>query len=135
MALAHPPSGGTQWILAIVSIAVAAAGILYARRRYADTLPQEEGGIWDRCLPATTSTTSTGRPSCCPARSSPRWPAFTADAKVVDGAVNGVGRLVQGVAAALRPLQTGLVRSYGAGILFGAVGLLVWILVRGGVIL
>ena len=70
-----------------------------------------------------------------PGKAAANAAAFTADAKGVDGVVNGVGRLVSGVSAALRPVQSGFARSYGAGILFGAAGLLVWVLVRGGVIL
>ena len=57
--------------------------------------------------------------------------AFDVDTKVIDGAVNGVGRGVKGASERLRPLQNGLVRSYAAGILLGAVGLLVWLLARG----
>ncbi len=54
------------------------------------------------------------------------------DKNVVDGAVNGAGQLVRGTAGELRKGQTGYVRSYGAIIGLGAVGLLVWfILVRG----
>jgi NADH-quinone oxidoreductase subunit L len=58
--------------------------------------------------------------------------AFTADAKGIDGAVNGVGVLVKQVAEWAKPLQTGFVRSYAVGILGGAVGLLLFILIRGG---
>ncbi|HEY5728098.1 MAG TPA: hypothetical protein VIV08_05750, partial [Acidimicrobiia bacterium] len=57
--------------------------------------------------------------------------AFEVDAKVVDGAVNGVGRLVQGGADLIRPLQTGFARSYVLGILLGTVGLVAWLLARG----
>ncbi len=60
--------------------------------------------------------------------------AFTADAEVVDGAVNGVGKLVAGISQRLRPLQNGLARSYGVGILLGAVALVLWLLVRGGAV-
>ncbi|MFQ5557310.1 MAG: hypothetical protein ACE5GB_07375, partial [Acidimicrobiales bacterium] len=52
------------------------------------------------------------------------------DATVVDGAVNGVGRLVRDSGAGLRRLQSGLVRTYAAGVAAGAVGLLVWFLSR-----
>jgi NADH-quinone oxidoreductase subunit L len=133
--LAHPPSGGTQWILAIVSIAAAVAGILYARQRYAARLPDEEGGIWDTLLAGYRVDDLYGKAFVLPGKAAANATAFTADAKGVDGVVNGVGRVVQGVSAALRPLQTGFARSYGVGILFGAAGLLLWLLIRGGVIL
>ena len=58
--------------------------------------------------------------------------AFTADAKGIDGAVDGVGALVKQIAEWARPLQTGLVRNYGVGILGGAVGILLFVLIRGG---
>ncbi len=57
--------------------------------------------------------------------------AFTADAKGIDGAVNGVGGLVKLLAEKAKPLQTGLVRNYGVAILGGAVGVVLIILVRG----
>ncbi len=58
--------------------------------------------------------------------------AFTIDARIVDGAVNGAGRLVTWFGERLRPLQTGRARNYGAGILLGAVGLVVILLAQGG---
>jgi NADH-quinone oxidoreductase subunit L len=48
------------------------------------------------------------------------------DPGAVDGTVNGVGRLFAGVAQALRPLQSGYVRSYGLMMLLGVVALLAW---------
>jgi NADH-quinone oxidoreductase subunit L len=50
------------------------------------------------------------------------------DASVIDGAVNGSGRLVELVARASRALQTGLVRGYALVILGGAVALLSYLL-------
>jgi NADH-quinone oxidoreductase subunit L len=46
------------------------------------------------------------------------------DASVIDGAVNGAGRLTAGVSRAVRVVQTGLVRGYALLILGGAVTLL-----------
>jgi NADH-quinone oxidoreductase subunit L len=57
--------------------------------------------------------------------------AFSFDAGVVDGAVNGVGRMVRGIGAWARPLQTGFVRNYGVLFLAGAVVVVAW-LVAGG---
>ena len=53
-----------------------------------------------------------------------------ADAKVVDGAVNGVGAASVGLGAKLRPLQNGLVRSYALGITVGGALLLAFIVTR-----
>lgn len=41
------------------------------------------------------------------------------DLKVIDGAVNGVGRLVRGTGKKVRNLETGFVRSYALGLLVG----------------
>ncbi len=59
------------------------------------------------------------------------WSAFMVDAKIVDGIVNGTGVAVQWLGARLRPLQSGFVRSYGALLAIGTVGLLAWIVARG----
>jgi NADH-quinone oxidoreductase subunit L len=56
------------------------------------------------------------------------------DAKIVDGAVNGAGRSVQGIGGVVRKMQTGLVRGYAAVIGLGVVALLVWFFIRGVVL-
>ena len=51
------------------------------------------------------------------------------DVSVIDGAVNGVGRLTAGASRSARLVQTGLVRGYALLILGGAVtvlGYLLW---------
>ncbi len=54
------------------------------------------------------------------------------DATIVDGAVNGVGRLVRGTAQRIRTVQSGNVRNYAAATGVGVVLLLVWfVVVRG----
>jgi NADH-quinone oxidoreductase subunit L len=58
--------------------------------------------------------------------------AFVLDKKIVDGAVNGVGFVVRRVGAALRPLQSGYVRTYALTIAAGVVGLVIWFLATGG---
>ncbi|HYU40087.1 MAG TPA: hypothetical protein VEM59_09660, partial [Acidimicrobiia bacterium] len=54
------------------------------------------------------------------------------DLGVIDGAVNGVARLVRDAASRLRRVQTGLVRNYALGVVLGAVALLVFLAVRAG---
>jgi hypothetical protein len=56
------------------------------------------------------------------------------DATVVDGAVNGVARLVRGSSAGLRRSQSGLVRQYAAILGAGIVLVLVWFVVIRGII-
>ena len=73
-----------------------------------------------------TPTTSTSGISRAGRRAGARrfadWLATVFDAKVIDGAVNGVGRLVRGAGGGLRQVQTGLVRNYALGVVLGAVG-------------
>jgi NADH-quinone oxidoreductase subunit L len=59
------------------------------------------------------------------------WLADTFDAGVIDGAVNGAGRLFRGFGGGLRRVQSGLVRNYALGVVLGAAGLLLFMLVRG----
>jgi NADH-quinone oxidoreductase subunit L len=58
------------------------------------------------------------------------WKGF--DVGVVDGAVNGVGSTVQVGAGLLKYVQNGLIRSYAAWILLGAVAVLFYIAVLRG---
>lgn len=52
------------------------------------------------------------------------------DASLIDGAVNGAGRFVDGVSRAARTFQTGIVRAYALVILGGAVALLGFLWMR-----
>ena len=47
--------------------------------------------------------------------------------RIIDGAVNGVGETIQGMAAVLKNVQNGLIRSYAAWILLGTVAILLYI--------
>jgi hypothetical protein len=49
---------------------------------------------------------------------------------VIDGAVNGVGRLVRGASSTLRTVQTGSVRAYAASVLIGVVLILAYLVWR-----
>ncbi len=52
------------------------------------------------------------------------------DRSVIDGAVNGVGKLAREGGGGLRRLQTGLVRNYALAIAFGTLALLVYMTTR-----
>jgi NADH-quinone oxidoreductase subunit L len=56
--------------------------------------------------------------------------AFFIDNKVIDGAVNGSGRLVTFAGAGLRRVQTGFVRAYALSVAGGTLLVLVWALIR-----
>jgi len=50
------------------------------------------------------------------------------DVVMIDGAVNGVGKVVRGAAGGLRHMQSGYVRAYAGWILLGGVLIVVWFL-------
>jgi NADH-quinone oxidoreductase subunit L len=50
------------------------------------------------------------------------------DAFMIDGTVNGIGRVVRGSAGALRHMQSGYVRTYAGWILLGGVLVIAWFL-------
>jgi NADH-quinone oxidoreductase subunit L len=52
-----------------------------------------------------------------------------ADAGLIDGSVNGVGRTIQNFASVLKHVQNGLLRGYAAWILLGMVAVLLYIYV------
>jgi NADH-quinone oxidoreductase subunit L len=62
-----------------------------------------------------------------PLRRAAAWLSETADARGVDGAVNGIGTLVQRGAMGLRRVQSGLVRSYALWIVIGTAALLLYL--------
>jgi NADH-quinone oxidoreductase subunit L len=71
-----------------------------------------------------------GRAVGGPGRKLANWLAYFVDAKVIDGAVNGIARLFMWKSERLRRLQTGYVRQYALGIVLGAVLLLLYALAR-----
>jgi NADH-quinone oxidoreductase subunit L len=108
-----------KWVLAVVAIAGSLAGIasafaVYLRHRvpaerieldvlahawyYDETITKVVGGPGMAAFEATA----------------------TGDRKLVDGVVNGAGRLVRGGGGYLRKVQTGYVRNYALGVAVGA---------------
>jgi NADH-quinone oxidoreductase subunit L len=49
---------------------------------------------------------------------------------IIDGAVNGVGRVIRATGGSLRRIQTGYVRQYALGMVLGTVALLAWMISR-----
>jgi len=58
------------------------------------------------------------------------WLADVFDQRGIDGAVNGIAGITGWVGAQARRLQTGLVGLYALSILFGAVALVAWLVIR-----
>ncbi len=65
-----------------------------------------------------------------PAKAASAFLAYVFDMRVVDGAVDGVGRAFGRLAETGRRVQTGFVRNYALAFLIGAVGLLALVLAR-----
>ena len=122
-------AGGTKWVLAGVAIVAGLVGIWIAVQFYlkkAAPTRLVEPDIFARAWRYDeTITKIAGGPG---RRAFDKVALF--DKRVVDGAVNGVGSLVQTGANWLRQSQTGKVRSYALGIAAGAVILLVYFIAR-----
>ncbi len=117
--------------LAVVASACAFAGIgaaiaIYAKHKAKPIEPKILADAWK--YDATVSAFMGG----------PGRKAFTAvawfDKTIVDGAVNGTGKLVQGTGGQIRKLQTGNVRNYAGIVGVGVVLLLAWFVLGRGVL-
>ena len=137
--LAHAPEDGfLVAALALVSAAAGAVGIAIAYLVYSRASDEArermlgwvrrpfmawEHGYWvDGAY---------GRLIVKPGLALAEWCAGFVDQRMIDGLVNGVGGAVRRAGLRLRPLQSGFVRSYGALLAAGAVGLAAWIVTRG----
>jgi NADH-quinone oxidoreductase subunit L len=115
-------------VLAVVDAGVAVAGlgvsyVIWSRRTEVPALEPvvlQKSYFIDEIYDA-----AIGRPSEGFARF-----AAVFDTKVIDGAVNGIGRLTRAAGGGLRRIQTGFVRQYALGIVIGAVALLAYMLTR-----
>jgi len=121
--------GGAQWLLALVAVVGAAAGIagavaVYLRGRLPASLLERPAAARAFYVDEAVTRFVGG-----PGRRAFELVA-TFDSRVVDGAVDGVGRSVRAGGAALRRVQSGFVRSYALLAAAGAVALLVWFLSR-----
>jgi NADH-quinone oxidoreductase subunit L len=120
-----------KFLLLGVAVVIALAGIaasvaVYGKKKMAPIEPKvlEQGWYYDKSITAFMG--------------GPGRRVFDGiawfDAHIVDGAVNGVARLVRGSAGGLRKTQSGYVRQYAAALGVGVVLLLVWFVVIRGII-
>ena len=132
--LAHPhhfTSGtGTKVGLALVAVVAALGGIAFAIRAWLQArIPT------DKLEPALLENVFYVDSTISNFVGGPGTKAFeaaaTADRRFVDGAVNGVARLVRMLGEAVRPLQSGYLRHYASGVAVGAIILVVWLALRG----
>ena len=136
--LAHPSDNlGTFLLLAALSVGAGLAGAaaaVLAYNRPAELWEKFEasfGKVWGWWQKGYRVDDAYGALVVAPGKKAAEVAAFRFDLGVVDGLVNGVGKAVRLLAARLRPLQNGLVRSYGLLFTAGVVAVVTWILVRG----
>ncbi|HEU4321360.1 MAG TPA: NADH-quinone oxidoreductase subunit L [Acidimicrobiia bacterium] len=132
--LQHPPEGWGMFILlAGLSVLAGAAGVAAAFLTYRQPADDWEGfegafePLWGTWEEAYHIDDIYGRVIVAPGRKAAEVAAFSIDLPIIDGAVNGVARLVRGVGVWARPLQTGFVRNYGALLLAGTVTIVIWL--------
>jgi NADH-quinone oxidoreductase subunit L len=119
----------TEWALAITDSIIAIVGVVVGLRLWMSKAerPPLEGAFLRRSWYINELyDTVFGRPS-------ERLAAFSAtviDPKVIDGGVNGVATLVRASGSLIRRTQTGYVRNYVLGIVFGTVLVLAFMLTR-----
>ncbi|HTT85927.1 MAG TPA: NADH-quinone oxidoreductase subunit L, partial [Acidimicrobiales bacterium] len=121
-------SPGTQWVLGAVDAGVALLGLgvgLGAWLRRSEQPALEPAVLQRSYYLDDIYDTVLGRPAERLATYS-----IVFDNRVIDGAVNAVGRLARGVGGGLRRLQTGFVRQYALGIVVGTVALLAYMMTR-----
>ena len=119
----------SQWVLLAIDGVIAVAGLAVAWVLWRVTASRpaltpaflERVWYWDDFYDALI-----GRPGQAVARFS----ATVIDAKVIDGAVNGVASLVKSSSTGARRLQTGYVRNYALGIVLGLAAILVFMVSR-----
>ena len=117
-----------KWLLLVVAIIIAVAGVVasiavYAKGKFKVIEPKILADAWRYDSAVSAIVGGPGRAAFGGVA------AF--DAKIVDGAVNGIGTEVRAASGLLRKMQSGLVRSYAFVIGLGAVVLLAWFLLRG----
>ena len=124
-------SGQTKWLLAVIAIIGASVGVIaaifvYLKNRVA-TSKIEHAILEDAWRFDSTVSSFMGGPG----RKS--FEATTwFDQNIIDGAVNGVGKVTQRVSTRLRGVQTGLIRSYALGMVIGAVAIIAYFISRMG---
>jgi len=132
--LQHPPEGVWMFVvLAGLSVLAGLAGGGVAFLTYRQPRGSWEGfehgfePLWGTWEQAYRVDDVYGSVIVAPGRRVAEIAAFSIDLPVIDGAVNGVARLVRGLGDWARPLQTGFVRNYGALLLAGTVTVVIWL--------
>ena len=135
----HPPEGvGMFLLLAGISVVAAGAGMAIAAFVYLrpqatwERFQEGFGGVWAAWRDAYRVDDLYGSVLVAPGRKASEAAAFSFDAGVIDGTVNGIGRLVRSIGSRTRGLQTGLVRNYAATFVAGLFAVVIWLVIAGG---
>jgi NADH-quinone oxidoreductase subunit L len=138
--VAQPSSFKEGVVLEAVSVVLALVGIFIAYRLYRRGLERAATEPLDSRLGVVAPVLGhayyyddgVSRAVAGPGRGFASWLDRVIDRKIIDGTVDGIGGLVKRAALGLRHVQDGLVRRYALGIAFGAVALLLYLVVRAG---
>jgi len=132
--LQHPPEGMGMFLLlaglsVLAGLAGAGAAFLTYRQPRQNWLDFEHGfePLWGAWEEAYRVDDVYGKLIVAPGRRTAEMAAFSIDLPIIDGAVNGVARLVRSVGKWAQPLQSGFVRNYGALFLAGTVVVVIWL--------
>jgi NADH-quinone oxidoreductase subunit L len=137
--IALPPDGlGTFFLLAGLSIVAGIGGVAVAYLSY--NRPRELwekfqgsfGKLWPAWEQAYRVDDFYGAAIVKPGKAVADAAAFKVDVPVIDGAVNGIGRLVRSLGTGARTAQTGKVRNYGVLFVAGVLAAIIWMVVAGG---
>jgi NADH-quinone oxidoreductase subunit L len=134
------PGGATAWLLVGAALMVAVVGILFARSFYRSRAGSLRRRLWVRRLGPLVPLAAHkfyvdelyGRAIVLPGKRFAGYCAYVIDAKVVDGTITGIGKVIAGLAEGLRRVQTGYVRNYAAAFFLGVVVVLSVLLLRIG---
>ena len=134
VSMQHAPEGwGMFAVLAALSVLAGLAGIASAWLAYNrppaawQRFEAGFGKVWEAWASAYRVDDLYGAAIVAPGKSIAEAAAFQADARGIDGAVNGIGWVFRRLGDALRGLQTGYVRNYGAGFGIGILAVVIWL--------
>jgi NADH-quinone oxidoreductase subunit L len=133
---AHAAGGLSEVGLSVIASIVAAAGIVLAWVVYGSgrvdwlAMRARFGGVRRALNRGLYVDDAYGVLLVAPGKAAAGFSASVLDVRVVDGAVNGVGRAFLRLAGVGRRLQTGLVRTYALAFLLGAAALVFLVVVR-----
>ena len=129
-------SAATEWLLIALSVVAVAAGFLAAYWLYvrrwgrAESMARSIPWLYDLLYEGYHLDRAYSEAVVKPLRALGDWLSDPIEERGLDGAVEGLARLLGLAGQGLRRLQTGLVRSYALAMLLGAVAVLAYFLIR-----